>query len=91
MRFGAVTMPNGYEAAFQRAIWTFQHQRVYDAATQQLVHLRPLPAGGLVGPPGLPDPLSNEYADLSFLGASISNKLARQIATGKLAVNTLFM
>ena len=47
LRFSGVTVPRGYEAAFQRALWTFRHQRVYCARARALVPLRPLPAGGL--------------------------------------------
>ena len=84
MRFGSVVVPKGYEAAFQRAIWTFQHQRVFDRHTQQLVHLKPLPTGGLAASPGVPDPLSDDYADLGFLGAPMTDALARRIAAGTL-------
>ena len=47
LRFSGVTVPRGYEAAFQRALWTFRHQRVYCASARALVPLRPLPAAGL--------------------------------------------
>ncbi len=47
LRSSGVTVPAGYEAAFQRALWTYRHQRVYCADARTLVPLRPLPAGGL--------------------------------------------
>ncbi len=47
LRFSGVSVPRGYEAAFQRALWTFRHQRVYCADARALVTLAPLPAGGL--------------------------------------------
>ena len=36
-----------YEAGFQRALWTFRHQRVYCPRRRRLVHLRDLPPGAL--------------------------------------------
>lgn len=47
LRFSGVSVPRDYEQGFQRALWTFQHQRVWCPHRKQLVHLRPLPAGGL--------------------------------------------
>ena len=47
LRFSGVSVPRDYEQGFQRALWTFQHQRVWCPQRKQLVHLRPLPNGGL--------------------------------------------
>ena len=47
LRFSGVSVPRDYEQGFQRALWTFQHQRVWCPDRRQLVHLRPLPQGGL--------------------------------------------
>ena len=47
LRFSGVSVPRDYEQGFQRALWTFQHQRVWCPHRKQLVHLRPLPQGGL--------------------------------------------
>ena len=47
LRFSGVSVPRDYEQGFQRALWTFQHQRVWCPQREQLVHLRPLPQGGL--------------------------------------------
>jgi len=47
LRFSGVSVPRDYEQGFQRALWTFQHQRVWCPQRKQLVHLRPLPEGGL--------------------------------------------
>lgn len=34
-----IQLPPGYEACFQRAIWTFRHQRVYCPKQRRVVHL----------------------------------------------------
>ena len=82
MKFGGVTVPPGYEAAFQRAIWTFQHQRVFDSQTKQMVHLRPLPEGGLRPTSGIADALSANDQNLDFLGPPLTDEVATEIATG---------
>ena len=58
LRFSGVSVPRDYEQGFQRALWTFQHQRVWCPLRKQLVHLHPLPQGGLAAgnsPPPLPN------------------------------------
>lgn len=83
MKFGAVTVPKGYEAAFQRAIWTFLHQRVFDDVTKQVVHLTPLPEGGLASPPGIPDAVSEGDSELRFLGPPLPDDIASKVARGR--------
>ena len=68
MKFSNVSVPRGYEAAFQRAIWTFQHQRVFDPEARRVVHLKPLPPGGLVAETGVTGALPEDDPGLSFLG-----------------------
>ena len=77
-----MTVPKGYEGAFQRAIWTFRHQRVFDDITKQIVHLRPLPEGGLAAALDIQDALPEDDPDLSFLGPPIAPDLATKIAAG---------
>ena len=84
MRFGGVSVPQGYEAAFQRAIWTFQHQRVFDSLTKQMVHLRPIPEGGLRATAGIADALHADDQNLDFLGPPLTDAVATEIAAGKL-------
>lgn len=36
LRFGGTAVPCGYEEAFQRALWTFKHQRVFCPVRQDL-------------------------------------------------------
>lgn len=82
MRFSGVSVPQGYEAAFQRAIWTFHHQRVYDSITKQMVHVTPLPDGGLKAVPGVSNALPEGDPDLDFLGPLMSDSVAGGIASG---------
>lgn len=82
MRFASVMVPRGYEAAFQRAIWTFLHQRVFDAESGRLVHLTPLPPGGLLPAPGVTGALPEDDPGLSFLGPPLDDTLAARIAAG---------
>ena len=54
LRFTGVSFAKGYEAAFQIALWTFCHQRVYCPQRKQIVHLTDLPDGeGLTPHPEL--------------------------------------
>ncbi|KAJ4754550.1 Exonuclease 1 [Rhynchospora pubera] len=39
VRYSGVSVPPLYEENFRRAIWAFQHQRVYDPTKQNIVHL----------------------------------------------------
>ena len=57
LRFSGVSVPRDYEPAFQRALWTFQHQRVWCPQHKQLVHVRPLPTGGLASGEQQPGPV----------------------------------
>ncbi len=83
LRFSGVKVPREYEADFQRALWTFRHQRVYCPAARAVVHLRPLPPGGLAdGVLVLAALPSKEEADLPFLGPMLPDSVAQGIATG---------
>lgn len=39
LKFSTVSVPPLYEETFKKAVLTFQHQRVYDPATENIVHL----------------------------------------------------
>ncbi|KAJ1698378.1 hypothetical protein LUZ63_006890 [Rhynchospora breviuscula] len=43
VRYSGVSVPPLYEENFRRAIWAFQHQRVYDPTKQNIVHLLNVP------------------------------------------------
>ncbi|KAI3680866.1 hypothetical protein L6452_35643 [Arctium lappa] len=42
LKFSGIAVPLLYEESFRRAIMTFQHQRVYDPLTEDIVHLSDL-------------------------------------------------
>ncbi|KAF3790260.1 Exonuclease 1 [Nymphaea thermarum] len=44
LKYNGVSVPPSYEEDFKKAIWTFQHQRVYDPSTEDIVHLSEPPA-----------------------------------------------
>ncbi|KAJ4816269.1 5'-3' exonuclease family protein isoform 1 [Rhynchospora pubera] len=70
VRYSGVSVPPLYEENFRRAIWAFQHQRVYDPTKQNIVHLLNVPED------------CNE--DLEFLGPWLEQSIAKDIAEGKL-------
>ncbi|KAK9918966.1 hypothetical protein WJX75_008347 [Coccomyxa subellipsoidea] len=85
LRFSGVKVPREYESEFQRALWTFRHQRVYCPTAHAMVHLRPLPPGGLAdGVLVLAALPSKEEADLPFLGPMLPDAVAEAIAVGDL-------
>jgi exonuclease-1 len=43
LKFSGVMIDQHYEEAFERAILTFQHQRVYDPSWNNIVHLTDAP------------------------------------------------
>lgn len=48
-------MPEGYERRVQRALWTFQHQRVYCPSRKAVVHLREISGGDLAAGARVPE------------------------------------
>ncbi|KAH8975020.1 hypothetical protein BDL97_01G134100 [Sphagnum fallax] len=69
LKFSGVMIDQHYEGAFERAILTFQHQRVYDPSRNNIVHLTDAP--------------SDLGTDLDFLGPNLSQTLAIAIARGE--------
>lgn len=47
LRFDGTKIPEGYERRVQRALWTFQHQRVYCPRRRACVHLNEVAGGDL--------------------------------------------
>ncbi len=90
LRYSGTSVPPGHEAACQRAIWTFRHQRVWSEVEGRMVHLTPLPEAGLQLPSAAAgaasgsqegsQPLVDEALD--FLGPLLPDHLARSIAEG---------
>ncbi|XP_024993267.1 exonuclease 1 [Cynara cardunculus var. scolymus] len=68
LKFSGIAVPLLYEESFRKAIMTFQHQRVYDPLTEDIVHLSDLS--------------DNIDEDLDFLGPLIPQNLAKGIASG---------
>ncbi|KAM0071524.1 putative exodeoxyribonuclease I [Helianthus debilis subsp. tardiflorus] len=68
LKFSGIIVPPSYEESFRKAIMTFQHQRVYDPVLEDIVYLSNFS--------------DNIDEDLEFLGPSISQNLAKGIASG---------
>lgn len=85
LRFSATSVPRDYEQRFQMAIWVFRHQRVFCPHSRTMVHLNPLPAGGLGGADvdvlaALPE--GEQLQALDFLGPRLPDHVAAGIAAG---------
>lgn len=93
LKFNGTTVPKEYEPQFQRALWTFQHQRVFCPDRKALVHLRELPEGGLQYPFSQPaGGVSGPEEDLDFLGPAMPDEVAHQIAIGaRLSLTALLL
>jgi exonuclease-1 len=78
-------VPKDYEERFQRTLWVFQHQRVYCTRARAMVHVRPLPPGG-IGAAGVhvtsAVPREADEHGLDFLGPMLDDALAQGIAEG---------
>ncbi|XP_060676493.1 exonuclease 1 isoform X1 [Ziziphus jujuba] len=70
LRYSTASVPPLYEESFKKALLTFQHQRVYDPVTKDIVHLS-----------SIPDNIGDE---LDFLGPMIPQEIAKGIAEGDL-------
>ena len=86
-RFSGATVHRDYEQNLQRTLWVFRHQRVYCPRAKALVHVRPLPPGGL----GAMDvdvmsavPQGDAAQALDFLGPMLEDHIAQGIAEGRL-------
>ncbi|XP_031256821.1 exonuclease 1-like [Pistacia vera] len=70
LKYSTVSVPPLYEESFKKALLTFQHQRVYDPITEDIVHLS--------------DISNSNGDDLDFLGPLIPQPIAKGIAQGDL-------
>ena len=89
LRLAGTAVPQTYEAAFQRAVYTFKHQRVYDPQSRAMVHLRPLPPRGLdpsvlTVPGGSGQLVEGGDHALDFLGPLLPQQQCFLLATGGL-------
>eukprot|EP00485_Elphidium_margaritaceum_P009735 CAMPEP_0202708586 /NCGR_PEP_ID=MMETSP1385-20130828/20756_1 /ASSEMBLY_ACC=CAM_ASM_000861 /TAXON_ID=933848 /ORGANISM="Elphidium margaritaceum" /LENGTH=1036 /DNA_ID=CAMNT_0049367593 /DNA_START=62 /DNA_END=3169 /DNA_ORIENTATION=+ len=66
---GKCIVPKEYQHGYQKALYTFRHQRVYDPTQKKLVHLQPLP----------PD---MDLGNTDFLGPDMESTVAQQVAEG---------
>lgn len=89
LRFSGTSVPRDYEQSFQRALWTFQHQRVWCPQRKQLVHLRPLPQDGLAAVDAVVGSLPEDDVGHDFLGPVQPDAIMRQVAEGDLDPITL--
>ncbi|XP_038688466.1 exonuclease 1-like isoform X1 [Tripterygium wilfordii] len=70
LKYSTASVPPLYEESFKKAMLTFQHQRVYDPVSQDIVHLSEIS-----------DTIGD---DLDFLGPAIPQHVAKGIAKGDL-------
>lgn len=72
LRYGAVSVPPQYEEDFKKAIWAFKFQRVYDPATEDIIHLSSVPHGLIEDLEFLgPYPLPSLYLDVKAISYEI--------------------
>lgn len=82
LRWDGVSVPGDYLIRFERALWTFAHQRVYCPDSGAAVHLTPIPAGGLAASSILPDAANLHDSCIDFLGPAMDDATAKGIAHG---------
>ncbi|XP_026404811.1 exonuclease 1-like isoform X1 [Papaver somniferum] len=70
LKYSTVAVPPLYEKSFKKALWTFQHQRVYDPRVEDIVHLSEI--------------CQDLGEDLEFLGPMLPQDTAKGIARGDL-------
>ncbi|XXG77184.1 hypothetical protein AAC387_Pa08g1384 [Persea americana] len=70
LRYSAVSVPPTYDESFKKAMWSFQHQRVYDPTIEDIVHLTDIP--------------HDLGSDLDFLGPLLPQSVVKGIAKGEL-------
>ena len=92
LRFTGTSIPTDYEQNFQRCLWVFRHQRVYCPKSRSIVHVQPLPTGGIgaanVDVMAAIPCSSLGDSGLDFLGPLINDEIARGIAEGRLDATT---
>ncbi|CAK8578633.1 unnamed protein product [Lathyrus sativus] len=70
LRYSGISVPPNYDDSFRKAILTFQHQRVYDPVSENIVHLF-----------DIHEDIGDE---LDFLGPPLPKDIAQGIAEGDL-------
>ena len=69
-----IEVPEDYIAKWQKAVYTFKHALIYDIKEKKLKHLTPLPE----------ELLKKTSDELDFLGKVFDNKVAIEIAEGRM-------
>lgn len=82
LRFSGTPIPDDYLLRFQRALWTFRHQRVFCPRRRALVTLKEIPEGGLSRDARVPAAAELAPGEADFLGPVIRDEVAAAIAAG---------
>lgn len=83
LRWDGATIPQDYERRVQRALWTFQHQRVYCPRRCAVVHLHEVAGGGLQAGARVPAAAQLVGGEPDFLGPMLPDDVAQGIAEGE--------
>jgi 5'-3' exonuclease len=84
LRFDGVQAPPGYEVKFQRALWTFKHQRVYCPRRREIVPLTEPVGGSLAAQASVPAAAELVEGEVDFLGPHLPVHIGQGIAEGRL-------
>lgn len=84
LRFDGVRVPQGYEIKFQRALWTFRHQRIYCPRQREVFYLSEPAGGSLAASAAVPQAAELMEGEADFLGPWLPVHVAQGIAEGRL-------
>jgi exonuclease-1 len=84
LRFDGIQAPPGYELKFQRALWTFKHQRVYCPRRREIVPLAEPEGGSLAAKAAVPAAAELLDGEVDFLGPHLPVHIGQGIAEGRL-------
>ena len=84
LRLAGKTVPADYEARVARAVATYRHQRVWCEKEGRVVHLTPLPEGGLPACLATLAAATPDDDGTHFLGPPLEAAVAQGVAEGRL-------
>jgi len=84
LRFDGTQAPPGYEIKFQRALWTFKHQRVFCPRRREIVPLTEPRGGSLAAQASVPAAAELVDGEVDFLGPHLPVHIGQGIAEGRL-------
>ncbi|RMZ55917.1 hypothetical protein APUTEX25_004341, partial [Auxenochlorella protothecoides] len=84
LKWDGTAVPPQYLVRFQRALWSFRHQRVYCRTQQATIPMTPLPEGGLAASTLIPEAAETVEGEPDFLGPWVEDCIARGVAEGRL-------